>query len=1140
MLEQPKSTQLNDVLITEELYRRVPRQLNLHAENQAMRSLARQLAQDPERMLQHLVDLAVELCAVGTAGVSLVETQPDGETVFRWVAMAGLLASHVGGCTPRNFSPCGVCLEQGAAVLFAYPERYFTYLQTVNTPLVEGLVLPLIADGQALGAIWIVTHDQQRQFDGEDVRLMTGLADFTVTLLRSQQQARELLVVGTALKEEATERQLAEDWAQALINNLPGGAAFVVDRDLRYLTAAGEALESTDFEPNDFIGRTIFEVLSPELAASYEPMYRQALAGESFEHEHQSHDRWYISRGTPLLTEDGEIYAVLAVSYDITDRKQTEAALRESETRFRQVFDNNMVAMGIWTPAGTITDANDALLDLIGYTRADLEAGAIRWTELTPPEYHDRDLQAIAEVRAKGACIPYEKEFIHKAGYRQPILIGSGRFDECTGTGIFCAFDLSNLKQAEAALHKSEEKYRALFDSMDEAYAVVEVMADDNGVWNDFLFLEVNPAFVKQTGMEYPVGRKVTELLGTPNPRWAEVYGRVAETGEPIRFEEGEATLGRVFDLYVFRLGGDGSRRVAVLFTDITNRKQAEATIIADLRDTQLLRELSVRLASEADIQVLYNEIMAAAIGLTRADAGTVQIFDEATQDLVLLATQGFDPNVIAHFHRVNVSSQTSCGLALRSGQRAFIDFDDPERDDPDGSLQIHLNAGYRSAQSTPLITRSGRPIGMVSTHWCNQYRPTERELRFLDLLARQAADLIEQRRAELEQRQLLEREQAAREQAETANRIKDEFLAVLSHELRSPLNPILGWSKLLRQGKLDPARTQTALDTIDRNAQLQVQLIDDLLDISRILRGKLRLNETPVDLSMVILAALETVRLAVEAKSLQIETILSPDVGAVMGDIGRLQQVVWNLLSNAVKFTPQGGQITVALTQAGTHAQIQVADTGKGINPDFLPYVFEHFRQEDGATTRKFGGLGLGLAIASQIIEMHGGQIRVDSPGEGQGATFTVQLPLAPHLSELPSKEASSTSTSDLNSIHVLVVDDEPDSRDFVAFVLEQANARVTTVASGIGALQAFSQSIPDLIVSDIGMPEMDGYMLLRQIRTLSPEEGGQIPAIALTAYAGELDRQQAVAAGFQCHIAKPIDPGKLVQTIAAVIGRA
>ena len=400
--------------------------------------------------------------------------------------------------------------------------------------------------------------------------------------------------------------------------------------------------------------------------------------------------------------------------------------------------------------------------------------------------------------------------------------------------------------------------------------------------------------------------------------------------------------------------------------------------------------------------------------------------------------------------------------------------------------------------------------------------------------------NITNRKRAEAEREQLLQQEQSAREAAESANRIKDEFLAVLSHELRSPLNPILGWAKLLQQGKLDAATTTTALTTIERNAQLQVQLIDDLLDIARILQGKLSLNVLPVDLSTVIAAALETVRLAAEAKTIQIDTTTAPGVGMVMGDAGRLQQVVWNLLSNAVKFTPQGGHVTVALAANEHHVQIQVSDTGKGIKPAFLPYVFEHFRQEDGATTRKFGGLGLGLAIVRQIVALHGGTVAVASLGEGAGATFTVQIPLAARFAVLPASEPLPSATADLSSLHILVVDDEADSREFVAFVLEQAGASVTTAASGMEALQACSQTVPDIIVSDIGMPEMDGYMLLRQIRSLPLEQGGQRPAIALTAYAGALDQQQALAAGFQRHIAKPIDPEMVIAIITALVASA
>lgn len=395
------------------------------------------------------------------------------------------------------------------------------------------------------------------------------------------------------------------------------------------------------------------------------------------------------------------------------------------------------------------------------------------------------------------------------------------------------------------------------------------------------------------------------------------------------------------------------------------------------------------------------------------------------------------------------------------------------------------------------------------------------------------ARDISSAKLAEIEREQLLLREQTAREAAERASRIKDEFLAVLSHELRSPLNPILGWSKLLQSGKLNPAKTTEAIAIIERNARLQVQLIDDLLDVSRILRGKLVLNAAPLNLEGVILSAIDTVQLAADAKSIQIQTEINPTV-SVIGDATRLQQVVWNLLSNAVKFTLQSGKIKVNLRRIASNAQIQVIDTGKGISQEFLPYVFEHFRQEDGSTTRKFGGLGLGLAIVRQIVELHGGTVAVESRGVGQGATFTVQIPLSSNAVQTPILQSTEVS-SNLSGINILVVDDDTDSREFIAFILEQQQAKVTAVASGLEALEVLTQAPCDLLISDIGMPQMDGYMLIQAIR--AKEQGKLIPAIALTAYVGEINEIHAINAGFQKHISKPIDADVVVESARALV---
>ncbi|PPS41213.1 ATP-binding protein [Chroococcidiopsis sp. TS-821] len=371
--------------------------------------------------------------------------------------------------------------------------------------------------------------------------------------------------------------------------------------------------------------------------------------------------------------------------------------------------------------------------------------------------------------------------------------------------------------------------------------------------------------------------------------------------------------------------------------------------------------------------------------------------------------------------------------------------------------------------------------------------------------------------------------------QAQAANRAKDQFLAVLSHELRSPLNPILGWSKLLLTRKQDEVTLIRGLETIERNVKLQAQLIDDLLDISRILQGKLSLNIGWVDLKTTIAAAIDTVRFAAAAKSIELETNLAPKVSKISGDATRLQQVVWNLLSNAIKFTPEGGQVRIKLEQIDSQVQIQVTDTGRGIAPEFLPYVFDYFRQGDSSTTRQVGGLGLGLAIVRHLVELHGGTVQATSLGIGQGATFTVRLPIlrgsqTQYVNQY-NLARSPVASLPLIGTKVLVVDDEIDNRDLIAIMLEQAGATVVTAASASEAMQIIARQEFDVLLCDVGMPKIDGYTLMRQLKVLFPHK--QFAAIALTAYARASDRQEAIAAGFVQHLAKPIDPTILITAI-------
>ncbi|HYH45913.1 MAG TPA: ATP-binding protein, partial [Thermoanaerobaculia bacterium] len=414
--------------------------------------------------------------------------------------------------------------------------------------------------------------------------------------------------------------------------------------------------------------------------------------------------------------------------------------------------------------------------------------------------------------------------------------------------------------------------------------------------------------------------------------------------------------------------------------------------------------------------------------------------------------------------------------------------------------------------------------------------------------------EITERKRLEQQRLELLASERAARTEAERAGQVKDEFLATLSHELRTPLNAILGWVTLLRSGRAGVAETDKGLKVIERNARVQAQLIDDLLDISRIVSGKLRLDVQPVDLAAVVEAAVQSTLPAAEAKAIRLHKVIDPRAGPVSGDPARLQQVLWNLLTNALKFTPRGGQVQVRLERVNSHVELNVTDTGQGIQPEFLPYVFERFRQADATTTRRYGGLGLGLSIVRNLVEAHGGTVHASSPGEGRGATFTLRLPLTNvHPSGVESKDGQArihpraeplvpvTPACDeppLTGLRVLVVEDEPDSRHLIERILTACGAAVTGAASVEEALLQLEEARPNVLISDIGMPGRDGYELMREVRSRG-RTAKDLPAVALTAFARSEDRRRALLAGFQVHIAKPVDPSELVALIASLTGR-
>jgi len=668
--------------------------------------------------------------------------------------------------------------------------------------------------------------------------------------------------------------------------------------------------------------------------------------------------------------------------------------------------------------------------------------------------------------------------------------------------------EISDRKAIEAELRKREERFSTLFNGMEDWVLVYHLTPDHQ----PGQLIEVNEQACQRLGYtrQELLTMSVVDLIAPSNHSSQSSIERLLVENhivvESVHRTKTDQQMPVEVSATMFTL--NGLPTVQAICRDITERKQTEVAIASLNRDLQNRVD---------ELQTLFEVIP---VGIAMSDDLEFQQIRTNPEFARILGTAPESnaswtppPGSTAPTYKIFQHGQelTPAETPLRYAGLHGISLKGVEIDILRGDGTLFNLYGYAS----PLRDEQGQPRGSVGA--------------FLDITDR--------KRTEAEREQLLERERIAREQAEAANRIKDEFLAVLSHELRTPLNPIIGWIQLLRKGTLDQPTTAIALETIERNAKLQTQLIEDLLDISRILQGKLALKLDAVDLAATIEAAKETVRLAAESKSIAIQTELEPTARSLLGDANRLQQVIWNLLSNAVKFTPPEGQVHIALAYSATEAQITVQDTGKGIAPAFLPFVFETFRQADGTITRTFGGLGLGLAIVRQIVELHGGTVLAESAGEGLGATFSVRLPL--RATALPMSQSCELVDQPLSlqAVRVLVVDDETDTRELLTFILEQAGAKVTAVSSAAAALAALLETMPDVVLSDIGMAEMNGYSLMRQIRSLRPEQSGHIPAIALTAYAGEYNQRQAIAAGFQQHLSKPVEPEALVKAIAQLL---
>jgi PAS domain S-box-containing protein len=619
--------------------------------------------------------------------------------------------------------------------------------------------------------------------------------------------------------------------------------------------------------------------------------------------------------------------------------------------------------------------------------------------------------------------------------------------------------------------------------------------------------------------------------------RLSEAWQRALTTKTPY---SAEARLRHVSGSWRWVL----SRAVPVFNLDGTVREWVGSN--TDISEARRAEERATRLqaATSALSQALTPGDVARAI-LTEALRGLgaelgVVYRQRSDGTLEILYSAGYSEAYLDHFRTLPPDAHNPVVEAVRTGQvLSYRSSEDVARHYPEV-------AALRSPEHDQAVTVlpmwvNGRSVGALVLSIATKRAGSAEELRFLRMLAQQCGEALERAR-------LYEVAEQERQRAEQASRLKDDFLGVLSHELRTPLTAILGWVQILRTRELTPDKRERALETVERNARSQTQLIEDLLDVNRIVSGKLRLDVRPTQPAKVIESALEVVRPAAEAKGLQLQAVLDPEVGTLQADPSRLQQVVWNLLSNAVKFTPPGGHVTVRLSRGPAHVEIQVQDTGDGITASFLPHVFERFRQADPSSTRRQGGLGLGLSIVRQLVELHGGMVEAHSAGQGQGATFTVRLPLVaprPDAAE-PVRVQPSPGLSlpvnypkELRGRRILVVDDDTDTREFLTTLLQEGGAQVSSAASATQALTLLNQEQPDLLISDIGMPEMDGYAFIREVRRGAPERGGRVPAVALTAYAREQDRTAALLAGFDTHVAKPLNPSELLGVAVSLLRR-
>ena len=895
------------------------------------------------------------------------------------------------------------------------------------------------------------------------------------------------------------ERQEQDLFLRCLLEaNVDGIIAF--DTDCRY-TLWNRAMEVfSGVARENVLGKSAFELFPGLKESGEDKFYLAALSGKTIVAESRPYHIPETGRSgffdgyySPRHDENGVVIGGVAIIRDVTDRKRAEANALEAH-RLSFHVENTPLAVIEWDYEFRVLRWSPAAERLFGWTSAEVLGKRFSDWQFVVAE----DVEAVNQVGERQNQGREHHGILRNRNYTK---VGAVVNCEWYNSALYdpegrlvsvlsLVLDITVATRIEDALRKSETQYRLLFESNPHAMWVYDQATHR--------FLAVNNAAIHHYGYSRAEFLSMTiedirppedipilkDYLKNVNP----TYNRAGEW----RHQKKDGTVINV-EITSNRLDFEGRRAVFVLANDITERKLAE----------KALRESEDRYRDLVDNS---HELI-------------------CTHDLEgrVISVNPWASRVLGY------PQERLIGMNIRDGLL-------PEyRDEFDRYINKVKTEG--SAKGVMRVRTSSGETRLWEYY--NTLRTQGVETPIVRGMAHDAT----------ERRQALEREKEARREAEEANRVKDEFLSTLSHELRTPLTAIMGWSNMLLHGDVDPSKHQQAIETIARNANSQCQLIDDLLEVSRIITGKLRLDFVACELQPIIEAACDSIRPAAEAKGVRMHLLLKPDVGEVLGDRERLQQIVWNLVSNAVKFTPGGGEVNVGLEKIDSHIEITVADSGAGIHPDFLPHVFDRFRQADGSTTRAHGGLGLGLAIVRHLVELHGGIATADSGGVGQGANFAVRFPLMVAVeaqarvdpqTPVPAHISHKKSPASLTGLRVLIVDDELDARELVVAMLGRSGAIMKAAASASEAMGLVESWKPDVLIADIGMPVEDGYGLIKRLRALPKEQGGQTPALALTAYARTEDRVRALSAGYQVHLSKPVDRAELAAVVARLAERA